>query len=62
MRNLEEFNGIHKGKTCFVIGAGTSLHFQDLEPLKSMDNVVMIAVNSGYVAASWAGYFVSDDW
>ncbi len=60
-RNLEEFNGIYDGqqKTAFVIGAGTSLHFQDLEPLK---NHITIAVNSGYVAAPWANYFVSDDW
>ena len=59
VRNLEEFNGKHKGETCFIIGAGTSIHFQNLEPLKDH---VTIAVNSGYVAANWASYFVSDDW
>lgn len=59
IRNLEEFNGKHKGRVCFVIGAGTSLHFQDLEPLK---NHITIAVNSGYVGVPWADFFVSDDW
>jgi len=59
VRNLEEFNGIHRGKTCFIIGAGASVHFQNLEPLKQH---VTIAVNSGYVAANWASYFLSDDW
>lgn len=59
MRTLEEFNGKYQGQTAFVIGAGTSIHFQDLEPLK---NHITIAVNSGYVAAPWADFFISDDW
>jgi hypothetical protein len=59
MRNLVEFNGEFSGKTCFVIGAGPSLYGVDLEPLR--DHIV-IAVNSGYVAAPWANFFVSDDW
>ncbi len=61
MRTLEEFNGIYNGqkKTAFIIGAGTSLHYQNLEPLKDH---VTIAVNSGYVAAPWADFFISDDW
>ena len=58
-RTLEEFNGIHDGSICFIIAAGTSIHFQDLEPLRQH---ITIAVNSGYVAAPWATYFVSDDW
>lgn len=58
MRNLEEFNGCHYGQTCFIIGAGPSLHFQDLEPLKKYTT---IAVNSGYCAFPEANYFVSDD-
>lgn len=58
-RNLEEFNGKHKGSICFIIGAGPSLHFQNLEPLK---NHITIAVNSGYIAVPWADYFISDDW
>ncbi len=59
MRNLEEFNNKHAGEKCFIIGAGTSIHGQDLEPLK---NHVIIAVNSGYVAVPNANYFISDDW
>lgn len=59
IRNLEEFNGKYKDRICFVVGAGTSLHFQDLEPLKKH---ITIAVNSGYVAVPWANFFVSDDW
>lgn len=59
IRNLEEFNGKYKDRTCFIIGAGTSIHFQSLEPLKDH---ITIAVNSGYVAAPWANFFVSDDW
>lgn len=58
-RNLEEFNGKYEGKVAFVIGAGTSLHFENLEPLR---NHVTIAVNSGYVGVPWADFFVSDDW
>lgn len=59
IRNLEEFNAKYKDRACFVVGAGTSLHFQDLEPLKKH---ITIAVNSGYVAVPWADFFVSDDW
>lgn len=59
MRNLEEFNGKHKGKTCFVIGAGCSIGFDDLTPLK---NHVTIAVNSGYVGYTDSDYYISDDW
>lgn len=59
IRNLEKFNGKYKDRLCFIIGAGTSLHFQNLEPLK---NHITIAVNSGYVAVPWADFFVSDDW
>lgn len=59
IRNLEEFNEKYKGRICFIVGAGTSIHFQDLEPLR---NHITIAVNSGYVAVPWADFFVSDDW
>lgn len=61
IRNLEEFNGRYKDRetVCFIVGAGTSLHSQNLEPLKDH---VTIAVNSGYVAVPWADFFVSDDW
>ena len=59
MRNLEELNSCHEGRPCFIVAAGTSVHYQNVEALK--DHVV-IAVNSGYLAAPWATYFVSDDW
>lgn len=59
--NLEEFNGKYTDQEtiCFIVGAGTSIHFQNLEPLKKH---ITIAVNSGYVAVPWADYFISDDW
>jgi hypothetical protein len=59
MTNLEEFNGRHAGCPVFILAAGTSLHFQDLDQLRGE---IVIAVNSGIVAAPWAKYFVSDDW
>lgn len=59
MRNLEEFNGRHKGELIFIIGAGPSLFGQNLDKVK---NYPTISVNSGYVAAPWSSYFVSDDW
>ena len=59
MRNLEEMNGIYKDTPCFIICPGPSVAAQNLEPLK---NYVTIAVNSGYLAAPWANYFLSDDW
>lgn len=58
-RNLEEFNGAYKDKVAFVVGAGPSLHFQDLSPLS---NFLTIAVNSGCLAVPDADFFVSDDW
>lgn len=59
MRNLEEFNGVHKGKTAFVVGSGPSTGMLDLEPLR---DYVTIAVNSGYVAVPFSDYFITDDW
>jgi len=61
MRTLEEFNGYYadKPRTCFIVGAGTSIKDQDLSPLRDF---VTIAVNSGYVAVPFADFFVSDDW
>lgn len=60
MRTLEEFNGIYDGqsKTAFILGAGTSLHFHDLDLLKDR---LVFAVNSAYVAVPGATYFLSDD-
>ena len=55
---LEELQDKHKGQLCFVVGAGPSLHFQDLQPLKKH---VVIAVNSGILKVPDCDYFVSDD-
>jgi len=59
MRTLEEFNGVHAGRRCFIVAAGPSILNQDLESLK-LD--IVIAVNSGFLAVPWATYFISDDW
>jgi len=59
MRSLEEYNGRYKGKCCFIIGSGPSLHLQDLSGLISF---YTIAVNGGYVKFPQSDYFVSDDW
>lgn len=59
MNNLEKLNGIHKGQVCFIIGAGSSIYFQNLKPLKDR---ITIAVNSGMLAIPEPTYFVSDDW
>lgn len=57
-RNLEECNGLHVGRTAFVIASGTSLHGLDLSPLSKH---ISITVNSGYLAFPNSDYFVSDD-
>ncbi len=59
MRTLDEFNGRYDGETCFLIGAGASIHSQNMELLK---NKTTIAVNSGYVALPDSTFFLSDDW
>lgn len=58
-RNLEEFNQAFEGKICFIVGAGPSVHFQNLDLLKPH---MSIAVNSGYLAVPEADFFISDDW
>jgi len=55
---LKELQDKHKGRTAFVVGAGPSLHFQDVEPLK---NHITLAVNSGVLKVPFCDYFVSDD-
>jgi|19_taG_2_1085344.scaffolds.fasta_scaffold01444_3 hypothetical protein len=49
----------HEKRMGFVIGAGPSLHFQDLEPLKEH---ITIATNSALQKVTWCNYFLSDDW
>lgn len=58
IRNLEEFNGKYKDKSCFIIGSGTSIAKQDI---KLVRDFVTISVNSGYIAAPWSDFFLSDD-
>jgi len=43
----------------FCIGAGPSLHFQDLDPIKKY---LTIATNSGIVKEDWFDMFLTDDW
>ena len=56
--NLKDLEDMHKGKLGFVVGAGPSLHFQDVEPLS---NYVTITANSGILKIPDCDYFVSDD-
>ena len=58
MRTLDEFNDKYKGETCFIIGAGASIKYTNLEPLKDR---LTIAVNSAYLAME-TEFFISDDW
>ena len=55
---LKDLQDRHKGKMGFVVGAGPSLHFQNVEPLK---DYVTIAVNSGLVKVPFCDYYLSDD-
>lgn len=55
---LKELQDRHKGKMAFVVGAGPSLHFQDVSPLK---DYVTISVNSGLLKVPFSDYFLSDD-
>ena len=55
---LSSLSDKHKGKPCFIIGAGPSLASQDLTLLK---NHVTIAVNSGIVKGDFSNYFLTDD-
>lgn len=48
----------HKGKAIFIVGAGPSLHFQKVKPLKKF---ITIAVNSGVLKVPFCDYFCSDD-
>jgi len=58
-RNLEEYNGAYKGRTCFIVAPGPSVYEQDLAPL---EDHVTIAVNGGICAYPKSDFFVSDDW
>jgi len=55
---LKDLAGLYKGSMGFVIGAGPSLHFQDLSPLKDYPT---ITVNAGFLKFPQCDAFVSDD-
>lgn len=59
-RNLEEFNGIYKGKSAIIIASGPSVFGLDFDTI--LKDKVTFAVNSGYIAMKSAKFFVSDDW
>lgn len=58
MRTLNDIADIAKGKVGFIVGAGPSLHFQDVEPLRDH---LTIAVNAGIVKVPFCSFFVTDD-
>ncbi|MFW6129658.1 MAG: 6-hydroxymethylpterin diphosphokinase MptE-like protein, partial [Atribacterota bacterium] len=58
MKIIHDLKDIYKDRIAFIIGAGPSLHFQDINPLK---NTITIAVNAGIVKADFASYFLTDD-
>jgi len=55
---IKELENRHEGSMAFVVGAGPSLHFIDVEPLKEY---TVLAVNSGLPKVPFADYFVADD-
>lgn len=56
--NITDFQDKHLGKMAFIVGAGPSLHFQDLEPIKKH---VVFSVNSSILKVPDCDYYVSDD-
>ena len=56
--NIKELENIYENRTIFVVGSGTSLHFQNIELLK---NYPVIAVNAGIIKYPDADLFLSDD-
>jgi hypothetical protein len=48
----------HNGEIVFVVGAGPSLHFQDMDLLREH---IVIAVNSALPKVPFCDYFVADD-
>lgn len=55
---VKDLQDIHRGKLCFIYGAGTSLRYVDERLLKKY---VTITVNSGFLKDMLCDYFVSDD-
>ncbi len=56
---VSDFKDKHKGEIAFLLGAGPSLHYLDVDLIKDH---VTIAVNSGIAKHPTCDYFVSDDW
>lgn len=55
---LEDLQNKHAGQMAFVIGAGPSLHFQDVSPLK---DYITLTTNSGILKVPDCDYYVTDD-
>lgn len=55
---LSDLENRHIGQMGFVLGAGPSLHFQDVAPLR---DYVTIATNSSILKVPDCDYFVTDD-
>lgn len=58
MTSLSDFHNKHAGQMGFILGAGPSLHFQDVAPLKDYP---VFAVNSAILKFPQCDYFVTDD-
>ncbi len=56
--NLINLENKHFNQMCFIIGAGPSLHFQNISEI---DKFVTITVNSGILKMPNSDYFLSDD-
>lgn len=57
--SIDNLNNLWNNKTCYIIASGPSVLQFDVNQLK---NKCVIAVNSGYLAATFSQFFVSDDW
>ena len=55
---LKDLQNKHKEEMAFIIGAGPSLHYENVNLLK---DYVTIAVNSSVLKVPFCDYFVSDD-
>ena len=56
---VSDFKDKHKGEIAFILGAGPSLHYVDIDLIKDH---VCIAVNSGIVKYPDCNFFISDDY
>jgi len=55
---IKDLQNKHKGEMAFIVCAGPSLHYENVNLLK---NYVTIAVNSSVLKVPFCDYFVSDD-